>query len=161
MNIENIFILRNVIWERSRRRFGSVFIKIPKVTSAQSSLLDTQSDPFVYRKPSAFKNLCLFIFTKNLCLCRYENMSCQANQLVTNSGTLRPINPLIEARLPQYQQIVKLLNVSQTCTTQMLELMPFSLPPQSMTSSIAYHSTSRDWPLCSLCSRGSGMTYLA
>ena len=41
MNFENIFILPNVIGVRSRRRFGGIFIKIPKVTSAQSSLMDS------------------------------------------------------------------------------------------------------------------------
>ena len=41
MNFENIFILPNVIGDRSRRRFGGIFIKIPKVTSAWSSLLDS------------------------------------------------------------------------------------------------------------------------
>ena len=45
MNIENIFILPNVIGERSRRRFGNIFIKNPKVTSAQSSLLRNLQDP--------------------------------------------------------------------------------------------------------------------
>ena len=39
MNFENIFILPNVIGERSRRRFGGIFIKIPKVTSERSSLV--------------------------------------------------------------------------------------------------------------------------
>ena len=39
MNFENIFILPNVIGDRSRRRFGGIFIKIPKVTSARSSLM--------------------------------------------------------------------------------------------------------------------------
>ena len=39
MNFENIFILPNVIGDRSRRRFGGIFIKIPKVTSAWSSLV--------------------------------------------------------------------------------------------------------------------------
>ena len=39
MNFENIFILPNVIGDRSRRRFGGIFIKIPKVTSERSSLL--------------------------------------------------------------------------------------------------------------------------
>ena len=37
MNFENIFILPNVIGVRSRRRFGGIFIRIPKVTSAWSS----------------------------------------------------------------------------------------------------------------------------
>ena len=41
MNFENIFILPNVIGERSRRRFGGIFIRIPKVTFARSSLLYT------------------------------------------------------------------------------------------------------------------------
>ena len=41
MNFENIFILPNVIWLRSRRRFRGIFIKIPKVTSARSSLMYT------------------------------------------------------------------------------------------------------------------------
>ena len=45
INFENIFILPNVIGGRSRRRFGSIFIKIPKVTSARSSLLYTVSIP--------------------------------------------------------------------------------------------------------------------
>ena len=39
MNFKNIFILPNVIGERSRRRFGGIFIKIPKVTTARSSLV--------------------------------------------------------------------------------------------------------------------------
>ena len=39
MNFENIFMLPNVIGDRSRRRFGSIFIKIPKVTFARSSLM--------------------------------------------------------------------------------------------------------------------------
>ena len=39
MNFENIFILPNVIGDRSRRRFGGIFIKFPKVTFARSSLL--------------------------------------------------------------------------------------------------------------------------
>ena len=39
MSFENIFILPNVIGDRSRRRFGGIFIKIPKVTSAWSSLM--------------------------------------------------------------------------------------------------------------------------
>ena len=46
MNFENIFILPNVIGDRSRRRFGGIFIKIPKVTSARSSLL-----PSVVKNP--------------------------------------------------------------------------------------------------------------
>ena len=41
MNFENIFILPNVIGDRSRRRFGGIFIKIPKVTSAWSSLVQS------------------------------------------------------------------------------------------------------------------------
>ena len=41
MNFENIFILPNVIGDRSRRRFGGIFIKFPKVTSARSSLMDS------------------------------------------------------------------------------------------------------------------------
>ena len=41
MNFENIFILPNVIGDRTRRRFEGIFIKIPKVTSAQSSLVCT------------------------------------------------------------------------------------------------------------------------
>ena len=41
MNFENIFILPNVIGDRSRRRFGGIFIKIPKVTSVRSSLFHT------------------------------------------------------------------------------------------------------------------------
>ena len=43
MNFENIFILPNVIGDRSRRRFGGIFIKIPKVTSARSSLMESLS----------------------------------------------------------------------------------------------------------------------
>ena len=39
MNFKNIFILPNVIGDRSRRRFGGIFIKIPKVTLARSSLM--------------------------------------------------------------------------------------------------------------------------
>ena len=39
MNFKNIFILPNVIGDRSRRRFGGIFIKFPKVTSARSSLM--------------------------------------------------------------------------------------------------------------------------
>ena len=39
MNFKNIFILPNVIGERSRRRFGGIFIKIPKATCAWSSLV--------------------------------------------------------------------------------------------------------------------------
>ena len=39
MNFESIFILPNVIGDRSRRRYGGIFIKIPKVTSTWSSLL--------------------------------------------------------------------------------------------------------------------------
>ena len=46
MNFKNIFILPNVIGDRSRRRFGGIFIKIPKVTSTQSSLL-----PSVVKNP--------------------------------------------------------------------------------------------------------------
>ena len=38
MNFENIFILPNVIEDKSRRRFEGIFIKIPKVTCARSSL---------------------------------------------------------------------------------------------------------------------------
>ena len=41
MNFENIFILPNVIGDRSRRRFGGIFIKIPKVTSARPSSMVT------------------------------------------------------------------------------------------------------------------------
>ena len=43
MNFENIFILPNIIGERSRRRFGGIFIKIPKVTFARSSLVYSQT----------------------------------------------------------------------------------------------------------------------
>ena len=39
MNFENIFILPNVIGDRTRRRFRGIFIKIIKVISARSSLL--------------------------------------------------------------------------------------------------------------------------
>ena len=39
MNFKNIFILPNVIGDRSRKRFGGIFIKIPKVTTPRSSLL--------------------------------------------------------------------------------------------------------------------------
>ena len=39
MNFENILILPNVIEARSRRRFEGIFIKNPKVTSAQSSFI--------------------------------------------------------------------------------------------------------------------------
>ena len=39
MNFENIFILPNVIGDRSRRLFGGIFIKFPKVTSTRSSLM--------------------------------------------------------------------------------------------------------------------------
>ena len=39
MSFENIFILPNVIGDRSRRRFGGIFIKSPKVTTGRSSLL--------------------------------------------------------------------------------------------------------------------------
>ena len=42
MNFENIFILPNIIGDRSRRRFGGIFIKIPKVTSARSFLMPRQ-----------------------------------------------------------------------------------------------------------------------
>ena len=45
MNFENIFILPNVIGDRSRRRFGGIFIKIPKVTFARSSLVHRQLPP--------------------------------------------------------------------------------------------------------------------
>ena len=41
MNFENILILPNVIEDRSRRRFGGIFIKFPKVTSAWFSLPTT------------------------------------------------------------------------------------------------------------------------
>ena len=43
MNFENIFILPNVIGDRSRRRFGGIFIIIFKVISARSSLLGTSA----------------------------------------------------------------------------------------------------------------------
>ena len=39
MNFKNIFILPNVIGDRSRRKFGGIFIKFPKVTFARSSLM--------------------------------------------------------------------------------------------------------------------------
>ena len=39
MNFENIFILPNVVGNRSRRRFGGIFIKVLKVNFARSSLL--------------------------------------------------------------------------------------------------------------------------
>ena len=39
MNFENIFILPNHIGERSRGFLWGIFIKIPKVTSARSSLV--------------------------------------------------------------------------------------------------------------------------
>ena len=42
MNFKNIFILPNVIGDRSRRRFGGIFIKIPKVTTARSSLISNK-----------------------------------------------------------------------------------------------------------------------
>ena len=42
MNFKTIFILPNVIGERSRRRFGGIFIKIPKVTTARSSLISNK-----------------------------------------------------------------------------------------------------------------------
>ena len=42
MNFENIFILPNVIGDRSRRRFGGIFIKIPKVTTARSSSMSNK-----------------------------------------------------------------------------------------------------------------------
>ena len=41
MNFKNIFILPNVIGDRSRRRFGGIFIKLSKVTSKRSSLMCT------------------------------------------------------------------------------------------------------------------------
>ena len=40
MNFENIFILPNVTGDRSRRKFWGIFIKISKVTSARSSLVE-------------------------------------------------------------------------------------------------------------------------
>ena len=39
MNLENFFILPNHVGERSRGFLWGIFIKIPKVTSAWSSLL--------------------------------------------------------------------------------------------------------------------------
>ncbi len=49
MNFKNIFILPNVIGDRSRRRFGGIFIKFPKVTSARSSLMDSADDQVSHR----------------------------------------------------------------------------------------------------------------
>ena len=59
MNFKNIFILPNDIGDRSRRRFGGIFIKIPKVTSARSSLMDIQSW-FWSRFPHIFHSCFLY-----------------------------------------------------------------------------------------------------
>ena len=71
MNFENIFILPNVIGDRSRRRFGGIFIKIPKVTSAWSSLMhaSTKGDWRVEERTTLNKrmNCCLEPFDE-LCL---------------------------------------------------------------------------------------------
>ena len=63
MNFENIFILPNVIGDRSRRRFGGIFIKIPKVTSAWSSLVGTHQQKGI----NAYEGLISQI--KSFCVC--------------------------------------------------------------------------------------------
>ena len=83
MNFENIFILPNVIGDRSRRRFGGIFIKFPKVTSARSSLLSnhwtvghstvwpldswTQHCPtdYVYSPPTDLQHLTDYAYSPN------------------------------------------------------------------------------------------------
>ena len=63
MNFENIFILPNVIGDTSRRRFWGIFIKIPKVTSAWSSLVGTHQQKGI----NAYEGLISQI--KSFCVC--------------------------------------------------------------------------------------------